>query len=430
MKKLNVLILGSGAREHALGWKIMQSPQCGSLYFAPGNGGSADIGVNVSMKPDDFKAVYRFCAENNISLLLPGSEDPLVKGIYDFFVSNPIEGLRVLGPSKSGAQLEGSKHFAKEFMKEFNIPTAAYRSFSASQIDEALAYLDSAEGPYVLKADGLAAGKGVIIVNDRSEAKNELTEMLGGRFGSASQTVVIEQFLQGIEVSFFVLTDGQGYVILPEAKDYKRIGDGDTGPNTGGMGAVSPVPFVNEDFKNKVEERIVQPTISGLRQRGIDYKGFIFIGLMNVGGDPYVIEYNVRMGDPETQIVMMRLETDLLELLDAVFEAKISQMKVSNHSGSGVCITLASEGYPGNIEKGKAISISSVAGTQIFHAGTHRHNEVLLTNGGRVISACALGNDLETAKALAYQAADNIHFNGKTCRTDIGNDLLQYTVKA
>ncbi|MDE7154495.1 MAG: phosphoribosylamine--glycine ligase [Muribaculaceae bacterium] len=421
---MNVLLLGSGGRESALAWKISQSPALNHLYIAPGNGGTGLYGTNVALSPLDFPAIEKFVKENAIDLIVAGNEDPLVAGIYDYF--EPL-GIPVAGPSKAGAALEGSKDFAKKFMVENNIPTARYRSFTADSIAEADEFLESLRPPYVLKADGLAAGKGVLIIDDLNEAKASLREMLGGMFGKSSATVVIEEFLKGIECSVFVLTDGTGeYRILPVAKDYKRIGEGDTGLNTGGMGAVSPVPFADDTFMRKVEERIIRPTINGLKERGITYRGFIFLGLINVEGEPMVIEYNVRMGDPETEVVMLRIKSDLLPLLMKTAQGNLGDSPLEISPDTAVTVMAVSQGYPGSYPKGKVITgVDEITESTLFHAGTKLTDEgTLVTSGGRVIAISSIANDIPSALAKSYRSMDKLTFEGKNFRSDIGKDLL------
>ncbi len=422
-----VLVLGSGGREHALAWKIAQSDRVSKVYIAPGNAGTMSVGENVAINIADFQAVKDVVLKNNINLVVVGPEQPLVDGIVDFFKNDDdLKDVKIIGPDKNGAQLEGSKAFAKRFMERYGIPTARCLTVTADNLTEGLHYLETLEAPYVLKADGLAAGKGVLIVNDIKEAKTELKEMLSGKFGAASAKVVIEQFLKGIEVSMFVLTDGEHYVILPEAKDYKRIGDGDTGLNTGGMGAVSPVPFVTPDFINKVENRIIKPTIEGLKNEKIDYKGFIFLGLMNCGGDPYVIEYNVRMGDPETEGVMTRINSDFADLLDKCAVGRLNEARFEINPETSVTVMLVSGGYPESYKKGMRISgLDNVCPCCIVaHAGTKLVDNDIVTSGGRVMAVTAHGKTIAEAREKAYHNAKMIVFEGKNYRHDIGLDLM------
>lgn len=425
---MNILLLGSGGRECALAAKIAQSPECTHLYIAPGNGGTGLYGINLPLKPTDFPAIEAAVSRYNIDMIVVGNEDPLVEGIRNYMDSRMPEVL-IVGPDRAGAKLEGSKRFAKEFMQRHGIPTARYRSFTAATASEACDFLDTLTPPYVLKADGLAAGKGVVILSDKEAAKAELDEMFAGKFGDASATVVIEEFLSGIECSVFVLTDGTGaYHLLPVAKDYKRIGEGDTGLNTGGMGAVSPVPFADSEFMKKVEERIVLPTLAGLHKEGIDYRGFIFLGLINVGGSPYVIEYNVRMGDPETEVVMPRIASDIVALLKAAASGTLSGTTLDIDTRTAVTVMLVSGGYPEAYKKGYPITGDLTPPESIiYHAGTSLSPESeLLTSGGRVMAVTSLGSDIAEARAKSYKAIKNIHFRDMYCRRDIGTDLMKY----
>lgn len=420
-----ILLLGNGGREHAMAWKIRQSPLCSTLFVLPGNAGTAIEGENVNIPLSDFEGIAAFVREKGVAMVVVGPEVPLVDGIYDFFRSRPdLQEVMVIGPSKEGAQLEGSKAFAKAFMEEFSIPTAGWQRFDQSRLEEGLAYIDAQTPPVVLKADGLAAGKGVLICSSTADAKKEFEAMLGGKFGDAGNTVVIEQFLSGREFSVFALTDGKDYVLLPVAKDYKRIGEGDTGLNTGGMGSVSPVSFVDELLMQKVEARIVKPTIAGIRQRNYDYKGFVFFGLIEVGGEPFVIEYNCRMGDPETQSVLPRINNDLVELFRASWEGKLNQMTLDTDPRAAATVILVAGGYPEAYDKGKAIDIRETGpDLLLFHAGTQMQGDKILTNGGRVIAVTARGDDYKAALQKCYAQVDQVNFEKKYFRRDIGFDL-------
>jgi phosphoribosylamine--glycine ligase len=425
---MKILLLGSGGREHALAWKIKQSPLCEALYIAPGNAGTAMCGVNIPLADSDLDEIKNFIIEKDIDILVVGPEQPLVAGIYDFIKKSPVKkDLIMIAPSQKGAQLEGSKDFAKQFMEKYHIPTAKYKTFTADTLQDGILFLENLTPPYVLKADGLAAGKGVVICDNIADAKKELQEMLHAKkFGDASKKVVIEQFLQGIELSVFVLTDGKSYLILPEAKDYKRIGEGDTGLNTGGMGSISPVPFADEEFMKKVEQQIIIPTIEGIKKENIDYKGFIFFGLMNVNGNPYVIEYNVRLGDPETESIMPRIKNDLVRLFIAVGKQTLDTMQMNIINESVATVMLVSGGYPESYEKGKIISHAETLGSSmIFHAGTARNkNGDLITAGGRVLAVTSLGKNIENALKISNLKAEKIQFDKKKYRKDIGKDLI------
>jgi len=428
---MNVLVLGSGGREHALSWKIAQSSLCEKLFIAPGNAGTSEVGENVNISVTDFESIKTFVIENEIDMIVVGPEDPLVKGIYDFFQNDEVlSEVCVIGPSKEGAQLEGSKEYSKQFMQRHEIPTAAYDSFTKDSLNEGYDFLETLSPPYVLKADGLAAGKGVLIINDLEEAKRELKAMLAdAKFGDASSKVVIEEFLDGIELSVFVLTDGKNYKILPSAKDYKRIGEGDTGLNTGGMGAISPVPFADKFFIERVEDRIIKPTIKGLQEEEIEYKGFIFIGLMNVNGDPKVIEYNVRMGDPETEVVIPRIKSDLLNLFKGISKGTFGEQDFYVDEDVATTVMLVSGGYPESYKKGKVIEgLENVENSIVFHAGTRQEADKVLTNGGRVMAITSFGRTIEDALGKSFDNAEKVQFDGKYYRKDIGFDLKEEKV--
>ena len=428
---MNVLVLGSGGREHALSWKIGQSSLCEKLFIAPGNAGTAQLGENVNISATDFESLKTFVIDNEIEMLVVGPEDPLVRGIYDFFKNDEVlSEVCVIGPSQEGAQLEGSKEYSKQFMQRHDIPTAAYDSFTNDNLNEGYDFLETLRSPYVLKADGLAAGKGVLIIDDLEEAKRELKAMLAdAKFGDASSKVVIEEYLDGIELSVFVLTDGNNYKILPSAKDYKRIGEGDTGLNTGGMGAISPVPFADKFFIERVEDRIIKPTIKGLQEEEIEYKGFIFIGLMNVNGDPKVIEYNVRMGDPETEVVIPRIKSDLLNLFKGISNGTFGEQDFYVDEDVATTVMLVSGGYPESYEKGKVISgLEKVENSILFHAGTRKEDDKILTNGGRVMTITSFGRNIEEALSKSFANAEKVTFDGKYYRKDIGFDLKEQKV--
>ena len=426
---MNVLVLGSGGREHAISWKLAQSPKLSKLFVAPGNAGTREVAQNLNIDVNDFNGIKKAVLNNNINLVIVGPEDPLVNGVVDFFLQDPeIKNIPVIGPQAEAAQLEGSKEYSKRFMQRNNVPTAGYESFTKTTLDDGFKYLENQKPPYVLKADGLAAGKGVVILNDLNAAKEELKAMLeDAKFGKASSKVVIEEFMTGIELSVFVITDGKDYLILPEAKDYKRIGEGDTGLNTGGMGAISPVPFADEDFMKRVEEEVVIPTINGFKKENLPYKGFVFIGLMNDSGNPRVVEYNVRMGDPETEVVIPRLKTDLLEIMQAVAEERLGEIKVEFEDKTATTVIMVSGGYPEAYDKGAEISgLDKTEGSIIFHAGTKENNGKVFTNGGRVIAVTSYGKDFNAALKQSYKNTDIIDWDKKYFRSDLGFDLQQY----
>ncbi|MBN1984848.1 MAG: phosphoribosylamine--glycine ligase [Prolixibacteraceae bacterium] len=422
---MNILIIGSGGREHALGWKIKQSSKVEKLFFAPGNAGTSEIGTNLETSVSDFQLIKKLVLDNQINMVVVGPEVPLVEGIHDYFAGDEmLKNIKVVGPKKAGALLEGSKDFAKDFMLRNNIPTARYLTVSSENLKEGTAFLKTMTPPFVLKADGLAAGKGVLIIDSLEEAEKSLKEMLGGQFGAASSKVVIEEFLSGVEVSVFVITDGKSYKILPEAKDYKRIGEGDTGLNTGGMGAISPVPFATPEFMEKVETRIIQPTINGLQKENIEYNGFIFFGLINVNGNPFVIEYNVRMGDPETEAVILRVKSDFVDLLEGAATGTLHEKNIEIDPRTAVTVMLVSGGYPGSYEKGKKITgTGNVENSIVFHAGTQSHGNHVVTSGGRVISVSSYGLSVKEALEISYKNAEIIHFDKKYYRKDLGFDL-------
>jgi len=422
---MNILLIGSGGREHAIAWKLSQSKKLDKLFIAPGNAGTQQVGINVDIKVNDFAQLGQLVLKERIGMVVVGPEEPLVKGLHDYFLENKdLRDIPVIGPTSKGAMLEGSKDFAKQFMVRHGIPTARYKSFTTTGLSDAYSFLETLKPPYVLKADGLAAGKGVLILNDINEAKKELEIMFAGKFGQASATVVIEEFLKGIELSVFVLTDGISYILLPEAKDYKRVGDGDTGPNTGGMGAVSPVPFADAVFMKKVEDRIIKPTIHGLQYDNIPFRGFIFFGLMNVSGDPFLIEYNVRMGDPETEVVVPRIKTDLIDLFEAVANGELSEKRLEIDSRTVTTVMLVSGGYPGGYTNGKEmLNLEKVKDSILFHAGTKAGGNKVLTNGGRVLAVSSYGKNIKEALTLSNKNASFINFEGKYYRKDIGFDL-------
>lgn len=422
---MNILVVGGGGREHAMGWKIKQSDKLKNLFFTPGNAGTQLLGTNLEIEPEDFEGIKSAILENRIDLVVIGPEVPLAQGIHDFLASCPeLAKLKVVGPKKEGAQLESSKNFAKSFMVRHNIPTARYLTVTKNNLPQGIQFLDSLKPPFVLKADGLAAGKGVLIIENRREAETALQEMLNGKFGGAGDKVIIEEFLRGIEVSVFVITDGKDYKILPEAKDYKRIGEGDTGLNTGGMGAISPVPFADEKFMHKVEARIIRPTINGLNADGIEYNGFIFFGLINVGGNPFVIEYNVRLGDPEAEVVLLRIKSDFVDLLEGAADGTLAEKNVEISNQNAVTVMMVSGGYPGSYEKGKIISaLDQVEKSIVFHSGTKSDGKNILTNGGRVLAISSLGNNMNEALEASYRNAERIQFDKKYYRKDLGFDL-------
>lgn len=422
---MNILVVGGGGREHAIGWKIKQSDKLKNLFFTPGNAGTQLLGTNLEIEPEDFEGVKSAILENRIDLVVIGPEVPLAQGIHDFLASClELAKLKVVGPKKEGAQLESSKNFAKSFMVRHNIPTARYLTVTKNNLPQGIQFLDSLKPPFVLKADGLAAGKGVLIIENRREAETALQEMLNGKFGGAGDKVIIEEFLRGIEVSVFVITDGKDYKILPEAKDYKRIGEGDTGLNTGGMGAISPVPFADEKFMQKVEARIIRPTVNGLKADGIEYNGFIFFGLINVDGDPFVIEYNVRLGDPEAEVVLLRIKSDFVDLLEGAADGTLAEKNVEISNQNAVTVMMVSGGYPGSYEKGKIISaLDLVEKSIVFHSGTKSDGKNILTNGGRVLAISSLGNNMNEALETSYRNAERIQFDKKYYRKDLGFDL-------
>ncbi len=427
MNKKNILLIGSGGREHAIAWKLAQSPLLNQLFIAPGNAGTSLVGKNVPVNGNDFESVKKFVIDQKINLIVVGPEEPLVRGIHDYFLNDELlKNIPVLGPQKAGAELEGSKDFAKQFMIRHGIPTGAYQTFTRETLADGIAFLKTLTAPYVLKADGLAAGKGVIICKTLHEAEDELSDMLANqKFGKASERVVIEEFLDGVELSAFAITNGTEYMVLPEAKDYKRIGEGDSGPNTGGMGSISPVPFAGNEFMQKVEDRVIRPTVEGLQKDGIPYQGFLFFGLMNVKGDPFVIEYNVRLGDPETESILPRIKTDLLEIFLATVEGRLSEINSEIDERTAACVMIVSGGYPGDYTSGKKISgLDSVTKSMVFHAGTSSQSDEIVTAGGRVIAVTTLAHDFKTAVATSLESAKLIKFEGSYFRTDIGKDLM------